>query len=444
MARRRNKPAVPFVAQINDLSHDGRGVARVDGKATFVRGALPGETVEAQVFQRRRDFDEAETLSVLQASEHRVTPKCAHFGSDRTACGGCVLQHLDPAQQILAKQQTLLENLKRIGAVEPEQVLSPLTAVLWGYRRRARLGVKWVPAKDKVLVGFRERGGRYIADLHECHVLVPRVAEQLTALGELIKGLTVRERLPQIEVAAGDEVTVLLLRHLDPLTDEDKAALSRYAQANDVVFYLQPKGLDSIHPLDQSVELTFAVPAYDLSFRFEPAGFVQVNAELNQKMIALALEKLQLTADDRVLDLFCGLGNFTLPIARTAQQVVGVEGDAALVGLARENAQRNQIDNVEYFVADLAEERQTLKEFGALNYNKVLLDPARSGAEQALPAVVANRPERIVYVSCHPGSLARDAGILVKQYGYRLTEAGVMDMFPHTAHVESIAVFERG
>ncbi len=444
MARRKRKPlsAEPFSAQIDDLSHDGRGVARIDGKVTFVRGALAGETVTARLVERRRDFDVAETLEVVNASPHRVEPRCPHFGSGQMHCGGCVLQHLAPEHQIGSKQQTLLDNLQRIGGVTPDRVLPPLVAGQWAYRRRARLGVKWVPKKGKVLVGFRERGGRFIADLHQCDVLAPPIGELIPALSMLVGELSIRDRLPQIEVAIGDQAVVLLLRHLAPLTPDDTIKLRHFATQHEIVFYLQPKGLDSIHPLDEAVELRYGLTDQGLEFRFEPAGFVQVNAELNQAMINLALEKMELDSADRVLDLFCGLGNFTLPIAQCAAAVVGVEGDAGLIALAKENARRNSINNAQFFVADLAEQRQTLQEFGQLHYNKVLLDPARSGAEHAIPALVSNRPERIVYVSCHPGSLARDAGLLVKAHGYRLVEAGVMDMFPHTAHVESIAVFE--
>ncbi len=426
--------------EIQDLSHDGRGVGRLDGKAVFVAGALPGERVRANLTTRKRHFDEARTLEVLQASDLRVEPRCAAFG----LCGGCALQHLDPAEQIAAKQRVLLENLERIGHVEPESILEPLTDSPWGYRRKARLGVKFVRKKDRVLVGFREAADpRFIADCQRCEVLVPEVGERLAELAELVSQLSIREQLPQIEVAAGDNQTALVLRHLQPLTEDDRQLLAAFAQRSGLAIFLQPGGNDSIQPLDpEQLPLRFALDDGALSLEFRPLDFVQVNAGMNHRMIALALELLQLAPEHRVLDLFCGLGNFTLPIARRVASVVGVEGEAGLVQRARDNAARNTIHNAQFHAADLAKPLAGA-EWLAADYDRLLLDPPRTGADGIIAQLPLARIPRLVYVSCHPGSLARDAGILVREHGYRLLKAGVMDMFPHTAHVESIAVFER-
>lgn len=426
---------------IQDLSHDGRGVGRIDGKAVFVAGALPGERVRAQFSARKRSFDEARTLEVLRASGDRVVPKCAAFG----LCGGCALQHLDPAAQIAAKQRVLLENLERIGQVAPQQVLPPLTDQPWGYRRKARLGVKFVRQKDKVLVGFREAADpRFIADCQRCEVLVPEVGERLGELARLVESLSIREQLPQIEVAAGDMLTALVLRHLQPLSEADRAALAAFAERTGLAIFLQPGGNDSVAPLDSDTPpLAFALDGGELNLQFRPLDFVQVNAGINQRMLARAIELLQLDVSLRVLDLFCGLGNFTLPIARRVAQVVGVEGDTGLVQRARENATRNGLHNATFHAADLSKPLAGA-DWLAADYDRLLLDPPRTGADGIIPQLPLARIPRVVYVSCHPASLARDAGMLVRQHGYRLVAAGVMDMFPHTAHVESIALFERG
>jgi 23S rRNA (uracil1939-C5)-methyltransferase len=431
---------VEIEIEIQDLSHDGRGVGRIDGKAVFVAGALPGERVRANVTSRKRHFDEARTLEVLQASPDRVQPHCAAFG----LCGGCALQHLAPEAQIAAKQRVMLENLERIGHVTPESVLPPLTDEPWGYRRKARLGVKFVRKKDRVLVGFREAADpRFIADCQRCEVLVPEVGGRLAELAELVSGLSVREQLPQIEVAAGDSQTALVLRHLQPLTAGDRDQLAAFAQRTGLAIYLQPGGNDSVTPLDPAQPaLSFSLDAGALNLEFRPLDFVQVNAGMNHRMIALAIELLQLQPEHRVLDLFCGLGNFTLPIARRVASVVGVEGEAGLVQRARDNAARNGLHSASFHTADLSKPLAGA-EWLAADYDRLLLDPPRTGADGIIPQLPLARIPRIVYVSCHPGSLARDAGLLVREHGYRLAAAGVMDMFPHTAHVESIAVFER-
>jgi 23S rRNA (uracil1939-C5)-methyltransferase len=354
-----------------------------------------------------------------------------------------VLQHLKPDAQIHVKQNVLRENLSRIGKVQPEQWLEPLVAGHWGYRRRARLSVKWVHKKDRALVGFRERGGRFVADLRRCHVLIPEIGDGLEQLSELIGAMQARTEIPQIELAAGDDRVVLVFRHLVPLDDADRGLLIEFARRTGFTVCLQSKGPDTIVPLEGSEELSFSVPAEELTFSFGPTHFVQVNAPLNQAMIQRAIDKLALQPDHRVLDLFCGLGNFTLPIARRCHTAIGVEGDQALVELGRSNAEANGITNAEFHCADLTEDHRGSTWLGQ-GIDRVLLDPPRSGAKEIIEPLVALEPARIVYISCHPGSLARDAGILVNEHGYRLLEAGVMDMFPHTAHVESIAVFEKG
>ncbi|MBO9715674.1 MAG: 23S rRNA (uracil(1939)-C(5))-methyltransferase RlmD [Pseudoxanthomonas sp.] len=430
----------PFQIQILDLSHDGRGVARhADGKAVFISGALPGETVLAEPTARSRRFDEARTLEVLQSSPDRVTPRCPHFGT----CGGCVLQHLAEDRQIVAKQQVLLENLERIGKVTPATVLPPLTADSWGYRRKGRFSVRRVNKKDKTLVGFREQDPRFVADLRECHTVIPAIGMKIEALAALVDGLHAREHIPQIEFIAGDDAIALTVRHLAPLVDADKAALAAFGREHGFAIFLQPKGPDSVHPLEgEAPALSFRLPEWNVELAFEPLDFIQVNARLNDRMIALALGMLDAQPGERVLDLFCGLGNFTLPLARGVAEVVGVEGDAGLVARARANAQRNGLGNAQFFAADLTQDQRGTP-WMRQGFDKLLLDPPRSGADEVLKQLPLQGIDRIVYVSCHPGSLARDAGFLVHERGYRLVSAGVMDMFPHTAHVESIALFER-
>ena len=425
---------------IESMSHDGRGVARLDGKATFIHGALPGEKVEFLYTRKHRKRDEGRCVNVLEASPERVEPKCIHFG----LCGGCSLQHQAVDRQIHAKAQVLKDNLECLGAVRPETWLDPLTGPHWGYRHKARLGVKYVFKKEKLLVGFREAGTSKVADLSVCEVLHPSVGRRLIQLRELIDDMEARERIPQIEVAVGDDHAALIFRHLDPLSESDRQALRGFGARYDVDIFLQPGGPDTVTPLDPRTErtLSYRLPRWDVEVAFRPDDFTQVNTQLNRAMVARALDLLALRPGDRVLDLFCGLGNFTLPMARQGADVVGVEGDEGLVARARENARRNGLIQVAYHAANLMEDQsEALWMLGP--YDKVLLDPPRSGALEILPLIARLTPGRIVYVSCHPGSLARDAERLVREYGYRLTRAGVMDMFPHTAHVESIALFEK-
>ena len=436
----------PKTVSIVDLSLDGRGVARWPeghanaGKAVFVSGALPGETVSVQQTARSRHFDEAKTLEVIEASPDRVEPRCPHFGT----CGGCVLQHFAEERQIESKQRVLLENLQRIGHVSPQSVLPPLRGDSWGYRRKGRFSVRRVEKKDKTLVGFREQDPRFVADIGECHVVVPQLGFKVEALGALVDGLDARRDIPQIEFIAGDAQIALVFRHLQPLSDADKAKLAAFAEAEGFSIFLQPGGIDSVHPLTgDAPQLSFRLPQWDIELMFRPLDFIQVNAKLNEAMIARALELLDVQPGERVLDLFCGLGNFTLPLARAAGdgEVVGVEGDAGLVQRARANAAHNGLCNVTFHAADLVQDLAAQPWLKA-GFDKLLLDPARSGAIEVLKQLPLKGLKRIVYVSCHPGSLARDAGFLVNDAGWTLREAGVMDMFPHTAHVESIAVFD--
>ena len=446
MSRRRRKPlpSAPVRATIDALSHDGRGICHIDGKVTFVSRALPGEKVLFVYKSRRGKFDEGDVVEVLQASPQRIEPRCPHFG----VCGGCSLQHLSPEDQIAAKQARLLENLAHLGKVSPEQVLPPLTAQPWGYRRKARLGVKFMRREEVVRVGFREKHSAFLTDAKQCDVLHPAIGQRLAELGELVNTLSVRDKVPQIEIAVGDDNTALVFRHLVPLTAEDEQRLTAYGQANGLGIFVQPKGPDTIRRLwpepsaTDDFVLSYRLPNYDVELRFRPTDFTQVNAELNRQMIDRALGMLALQPDDRVLDLFCGLGNFSLPLARQAGSVVGVEGEGSLVERARDNAARNGIDNIEFHAADLNGDLEAEPWYGR-GFNKLLLDPPRSGAPVVVEKLAKPYPQRIVYVSCDPATLARDAGTLVHQHGYRLVSAGVMDMFPHTAHVESIALFER-
>ncbi|WP_426689079.1 23S rRNA (uracil(1939)-C(5))-methyltransferase RlmD [Rhodanobacter ginsengiterrae] len=445
MSRSNSVSPKPFEAHITDLGHDGRGVARIDGKTVFVSGALLGEQVIAKLRKRHRHFDEADVVEVLSASPHRVEPRCQHFA----LCSGCSLQHLDAPSQIAAKQRVLAENFERIGKVTPAAWLPPLTAEPWGYRRKGRLSVRNVAKKGAVLVGFREeQNPRFVTPIQRCEVMHPSLGPKVGLLAELLATMDAADTIAQIEFAAGDELMALVFRHLQPLSERDQAALTAFGQQHGFAIYLQPGGISSVHPLwPEQPRLAFRIASDDARFadvelEFQPLDFVQVNAGMNQLMMARAMELLDPQPTDRVLDLFCGLGNFTLPIARRVAEVVGVEGEHGLVERAAQNAARNGIDNAKFHVANLFED-QRHADWAKQPWDKLLLDPPRAGADKVLEYLPHKQTRRIVYVSCHPASLARDAGILVNQHGFRLTSAGVMDMFPHTAHVESIALFER-
>lgn len=438
MAHKKKLPLDPVTVSIESLAHDGRGVAHVDGKVIFIDEALPGESVEFIYTDSRKDYAEGKVVKVLSPSEHRVKAACEHYG----VCGGCSFQHVDDAEQIHFKEDLLRDQFLRIGKVEIPQIWEPLTGPHWGYRRKARMGVKWVAKKNRVLVGFRERRNPFLAEIDACKVMHPIVGENLLALGEMIAGLSIKDKIPQIEVAIGDTDCVLAFRVLETPSDADKQRMREFAHHHGISICLQPKGPDSIVPLEGEPEV---IPHYTLAeqgvrFNFRPAMFTQVNYAINQKMVTRALEALELTREDRVLDLFCGLGNFTLPLATLAGQVVGVEGDLPLVKHARKNALLNNLSNVEFHVADLTKDLKD-QSWCQQKFTKVLLDPSRAGASEVLHNLKYWQPDRIVYVSCNPSTLARDAGILVNELGYKLVKAGVMDMFPQTAHVESIALF---
>lgn len=438
MSRRRREPET---ARIEAVTHDGRGIAALSGKKVFVAGALAGEEVRFRRRKSRRNFDEAELLEVLEPSAERVDARCAVFGR----CGGCVLQHVTDEQQREIKLQALGDSLERIGQVSPDRWLDAIAGPAWHYRRRARLAVKDVPAKGRVLVGFRERHAPFITDMQRCEVLARPVDDMIDALSDVIGKLSIRARLPQIEVAVADNAVALVLRVLDQPTPDDEALLRDFGATERVRVYVQTGGIDSVellYPQTDAAALYYALPEFDLRIEFEPLDFIQVNGAVNERMVSRTVELLDAGAADRVLDLYCGIGNFSLPLARRARDVLGVEGDARLVAAAGDNAARNGLANIAFRCCDL----RTIdgnEAWLAAGWDRVLLDPARSGAAEIVRNMQHIGAERIVYVSCHPGTLARDAGTLVNEQGYRLEAAGIIDMFPHTAHVESIAVFSK-
>ncbi|MDC9724409.1 MAG: 23S rRNA (uracil(1939)-C(5))-methyltransferase RlmD [Gammaproteobacteria bacterium] len=436
--RRQRLPQDPVEALIETLSHDGRGIARIEGKTVFVDGALAGETVKFLYTKKHSKFDEAKTIEVVaNRSDDRVDAKCQHFG----VCGGCSLMHMSPEAQLASKQTTLEEHLTHFGELTPEKWLEPLRGPLWGYRRKARLGVKHVPKKERVLVGFREKGTPYLAVLEQCEVLDQRVGARLAELGEMIAKLDAHNRIAQIEVAMDDEHVALIFRNLDPLSEQDTQALISYGQENNLWIYLQSGGPDTVTAIwPENPQLSYA-PEAGLQLDFEPNDFTQVNAGINLKMIERTMDLLEVSSDDRILDLFCGLGNFTLPLAKRVTEVVGVEGDEALVRHAKDNANKNELENATFEQADLTQTELKDYPWAKAGFNKILLDPPRSGAFEVLHQLAALGAERLVYVSCNPATLARDAGELVNKHGYTLVSTGVMDMFPHTTHVESIALF---
>jgi 23S rRNA (uracil1939-C5)-methyltransferase len=434
----------PSTVEVASLDQEGRGVARIDGKAVFVEGALPGERAVITTLKRKPAWELARAERILHASPDRVTPRCPHFGT----CGGCSLQHLGAAAQVAAKQRTLEDALWHIGRVRPEQLLPPVHGPAWGYRHRARLSVRHVPKKGGVLIGFHERKSSYVADMTSCAILPPRVSALLPSLRRLVEGLTVRDRLPQIELAMGDgadPACVLVLRILEPLASSDDAALSAFGAAHDVEFWLQRAGPDSAVPMrTDGPPLAYELPEFRLAFPYAPTEFTQVNPAVNRVLVRRAIALLDPREGEHVADFFCGLGNFTLPIARRGASVVGVEGSATLARRAGELAARNGLaGRTEFRVANLFEATPAgIDALGRLD--KVLLDPPREGAIALVKSLPGDGPPaRIVYVSCSPSTLARDAAVLVHDHGYALAAAGVVNMFPHTAHVESIALFQR-
>ncbi len=431
---------------IESLDLEARGIARREGKAIFVEGALPSEKVSADIVRRKPSYEIARMTAIRKESSQRVTPKCPNFGT----CGGCVMQHLDATAQVAIKQRALEDCFEHIAKMRIPRVLSPLQGPSWGYRFRARLSVRKVIKKGKVLVGFHERKSRYVTDMTECLVLPPHVSDMLVPLRELIGSLSIDEKIPQIEVAVGDATTALLLRHLEPLSTLDEAKLDAFAAKHNVVWWLQSKGPDTVKPMhpEQEDSLYYRLPQFGLTMPYKPTDFTQVNYFINRALIAKALTLLDVQENDRVADLFCGLGNFTLPLATQAREVVGIEGssiltDRALYAAAQHGLQeKTRFATLNLFEVDVA----WLRELG--HFDRMLIDPPREGAQAVAQALaqldVHERPQRIVYVSCNPATLARDAGILVREGGYVLRSAGVVNMFPHTGHVESIAVFEAG
>lgn len=450
----RSRAPLPPVTEgpidVESLDHEGRGVAHADGKVIFVEGGLTGERVTYASRRKKPSYEIAEVVDVQRESPLRAAPRCPHFGD----CGGCSMQHLDARAQVAVKQRVLEDNLRHIGKLRPRRMLPPVQGPAWGYRYRARFSVRLVEKKGGVLVGFHERRSSYVADMRECHVVPRHVSALLVPLRGLIASLSIATRCPQIELAIGERsdgaglVTLLVLRHLEPLSSDDQRKLADFARANDVVFWLQPKGPDTIHPLtgQDDFELSYALPEFDLRFFFRATDFTQVNAGINRVLVGRAIRLLDPQPGERVADFFCGLGNFTLPIARLAREVVGIEGSRTLVERATSNAARHGLDDRATFrVANLFE--VSIDDLRALGrFDRWLVDPPRDGAVELVKALAELgdlAPARIVYVSCNPSTLARDAAILIHEAGYVLDLAGVVNMFPQTSHVESIAVFDR-
>lgn len=457
--------------EILSMDLDAQGVARKpDGKVVFIDGALPTEYVSAQTHRKKNQWEQATLTEIHRESAQRVTPGCPHFGLHAGACGGCKMQHLEPAAQVAVKQRVLEDNLWHLGKVKPQSLLRPIAGPAWGYRYRGRLSVRYVVKKGEVLVGFHERKSRYVADMQVCPVLPPHVSAMLVPLRGLIASLDARDSCPQIELACGDEVTALVLRHLQPLSVGDQAKLLAFAAAHHVQWWLQPKGPDTVHLLNaepNQPELAYALPEFGIRMPFKPTDFTQVNPHINRVLVARALRLLDVQKFERVIDWFCGLGNFTLPLATQAAEVLGIEGSEALVARSRENLERNRVQRngglapTRFVARNLFEMTPEMLVADGVA-DKWLVDPPREGAfalakaladihqrqlqGESAPTTTAGRPwqppRRIVYVSCNPATLARDAGLLVHQAGYRCTAAGAVNMFPHTAHVESVAVFE--
>jgi 23S rRNA (uracil1939-C5)-methyltransferase len=437
--------------EVESLDLEAQGVAhRADGKVVFIEGALPGERVQVSVARKKNQWEQGQISALGRESAQRVRPGCPHFGLHAGACGGCKMQHLHPSAQVAVKQRVLEDNLWHLAKVRPERILRPIEGPAWGYRDRARLSVRFVAKKGTVLIGFHERKSRYVADMRVCPVLPPRVSAMLLPLRELIGGMDQRDRLPQIELAVGEGVTALVLRHLEPLSPGDAARLRAFGAAHDVQWWLQPKGPDTVHRLDEDgTALAYRLPEYGITMPFKPTDFTQVNAHINRVLVDRAVRLLEPQPNERVVDWFCGLGNFTLPLATRAHQVLGIEGSETLVARARANAQLNGLAGRTAF------EARNLFEIGSADLRAAgpaerwLVDPPREGAFALAKALAELHgtvgwaaPKRIVYVSCNPATLARDAGLLVHQAGYRCSLAGVVNMFPHTAHTESMAVFD--
>jgi len=429
---------------VEDLSHDGRGVVKIASKVYFVAGALPGETVTFSPRKKRKGQFTGDLVSVDLTSSDRVNPRCEYFG----VCGGCTLQHLSEEVQLAKKQEMLLETLVRIGRVTPANILPPIESDVWGYRRKARPGCKVVPKKGGILVGFREQGSSFLTSLHYCETLDARLSNLLEPLHKLISAISCANKVPQIEMAAGDNGVSLVMRHLEPLQARDLLLIKEFAQKHEINFFLQPGGLNSIYPLwpEEPAPLFYALTKFDLEIQFSATDFIQVNQKVNEQMIEIVIEALNLDAKSNVMDLFCGLGNFTLPLATRAGNVIGVEGEQALIDKANINIIRNSrehnLEHIRFEKMDLHNEN--VIKLANIPCDRMLLDPPRSGAMDVVTHLVPLvTPEVLIYVSCNPATLARDAEVLVHQHGYTLESAGAINMFPHTAHVESMAKFVR-
>lgn len=437
--------------EVESLDLEAQGVAhRSDGKVVFIEGALPTELVQVQVSRKKNNWEQGQMTALRRESAQRVRPGCPHFGLHAGACGGCKMQHLHAAAQVAVKQRVLEDNLWHLAKVKAERVLRPIEGPAWGYRDRARLSVRHVAKKGTVLIGFHERKSRYVADMSVCPVLPEKVSALLLPLRELIGEMDQRDRLPQIELAAGDGVTALVLRHLEPLSVADGTRLRAFAAAHEVQWWLQPKGPETVHLLDEGgPELAYRLPEFGVKMPFKPTDFTQVNPHINRVLVQRALRLLAPQPHERVIDWFCGLGNFTLPLATLAGEVLGIEGSDTLVARARDNARVNGLAERTRFEARNLFEISPADLRSLVSAQRWLVDPPREGAFALTKALADLRgsdgwtpPQRIVYVSCNPATLARDAGLLVHQAGYRCTMAGVVNMFPHTAHVESMAVFD--
>ena len=437
--RRRLDRSTVFQTTIESLSHDGRGIAHVNGKTVFIFGALKGEEVSYTYTASHRRFDEAQAIEIQSASIHRVTPRCEYFGQ----CGGCALQHMSHEHQLSSKQVAVAQQLKQVADLEPDVWLPPLTDHIWGYRRKARLSARYVDKKQTMMLGFRERDGRFVLNMRDCQVLHPAIAKHIGALRDLLVGFDGRLDIPQIEVVVAN-VVAIIVRHLKPLSHDDLSKLSSFCATHAIHLYLQPGDFSTIHkhwPENSPFLMHYKLPSQQLALYFPPHGFIQVNDAINQKMINQLLNQLDLQGNERVLDLFCGIGNLSLPMARFAKSVVGVEGSELSVDQAMNNAKHNGLNNTEFFVGDLEKDQQSTSWFDR-SYDVVVLDPPRSGALNIIGALSRWQPSLVAYVSCHPMSFARDAALVVKQ-GYHLKCMGIMDMFSHTQHVECMAFFER-
>lgn len=437
-------PKPEFQANITDLSHDGRGVGNHNGKTILINGALPGEFINFTYLKRHSKYDEGLTTSVVQASPHRVVPVCPHY----EICGGCNLQHLEHTKQIEFKTKTLLEQLQHFGTVTPEKLLPPLMAEPYHYRCRARLTVKYVAKKNKLLIGFHEKNGRYVADITNCPILHANISDKIIALQALVTSLSINQQVAQIEVAVSDDTTALIIRHLAAFTAQDYANLVAFSNAHNCQIYLQPHGPDSITYLGDKPELNctkqiplqYSLPKHDVTLTFLPTDFTQINTGINRQMVDLALELLNPQPQDKILDLFCGLGNFTIPLAKYCNKVVGVEGSNQMVVRGEHNAKNNSISNAEFYCADLTKQLPNAP-WAQQTYDKILLDPPRTGALEIIQQLPQFAAKKILYISCNPATLARDSKALLAQ-GYKLAVAGVIDMFPHTSHVETITLWE--